>query len=313
MISQRRHWRLPALALWITILVAAPPARACDLCSIFAASEARGEVGRGFFSGVAEQFTHFGTLQEDGHEIPSNGQYIDGSISQLFAGYNFSSRFGVQFNLPLIYRSFGSATQHGTESGLGDVSLLGTFVPYSQLTESHTLMWTLLGGVKFPTGDSSRLGEPDSAFPEGIAGHDIALGSGSYDGIVGTSLSASWHRTFLSASAQYAIRSEGDFHHQYADDLTWQGGPGYYLALEDRYTLALQAVVSGEYKGKDTFNGEPDDDSAATMVYLGPQINFTWSDKLSVQVGVDVPVSRYNSGVQVVPDYRVRAALTWRF
>jgi hypothetical protein len=46
---------------------------------------------------------------------------------------------------------------------------------------------------------------------------------------------------------------------------------------------------------------------------VGPQINLTWSDKLSFQAGVDVPVSRYNTGVQVVPDYRVRAALTWHF
>jgi len=52
-------------------------------------------------------------------------------------------------------------------------------------------------------------------------------------------------------------------------------GPGIgiiisYLALKDNYTIALQAAVSGESKGKDTFGGVPDDDSAETIVSAGP-------------------------------------------
>ena len=34
---------------------------------------------------------------------------------------------------------------------------------------------------------------------------------------------------------------------------------------------------------------------------------------LSAQAGVDLPISIYNSGVQVVSDYRIRAAVTLRF
>ena len=43
------------------------------------------------------------------------------------------------------------------------------------------------------------------------------------------------------------------------------------------------------------------------------KINFTWSDRLSAQIAADLPVSINSSGQQIVPDYRVRAALTWRF
>ncbi len=273
----------------------------------------RKAAAKGFYGGVAEQFTHFGTLQQDGQRVADDGQYIDSLVSQIFAGYNFNPRFGLQLNLPVIYRSFGSDTMSGTESGIGDVLLIGNFVAYQKLEENFNFTWTLLGGVKFPTGDSSRLGEPDANFPDGIGGHDIALGSGSFDGVVGTGLSARWKRLFLTANMQYAARSEGDFQHQYADDWTWSGGPGAYLALNHKYTLAVQAMVSGESKGMDTFAGMPDEDSAETAVYLGPQINFTWSNRLSAQVGADLPVSIDNSGTQVVPDYRVRAALTWRF
>jgi hypothetical protein len=291
----------------------AQPVFGCDLCAIYAATEAQRGGVRGFYGGVAEQFTHFGTLQESGHEIPSEGQYIDSSISQVFAGYTVNSLLSIQLNLPVIYRSYGSHTQHGTVSGIGDISLTGNVTPYEKVSTDWMFNWNILGGVKFPTGDSSALGIPDSQLPEGIGGHDLALGSGSYDGIIGTGVFGRWKRGFFTANLQYAIRSEGAFQHQYANDLTWFGGPGVYLLLADRYTLSFQAVVSGETKGKDTFAGVPDEDSAETLVYVGPQVNFTWGGRFSTELAADLAVSRSNSGTQVMPVYRIRAAVSFRF
>jgi len=289
------------------------PAMACDLCSVYAASQAQGGTGAGFLGGIAESYNHFGTLRDGGHviTIPGDSEFINSSVSQVFVGYNFNEDFGLQLNVPIIHRSWGSSTSNGSETGLGDVSLIGNYVAYKKIEENYTFNWTVMGGIKFPTGDPNHLGDPD--FGAGIGGHDLALGSGSYDGIVGTGGFGRWKKGFLAANVQYAIRSEGSFNHQYANDLTWSGGPGAYLVLADDYTVALQALVSGETKGKDTFSGVDDGDSAETLVYVGPQLNFTWKSKLSAQFGVDLPVSIYNSGVQVVSDYRVRAAITWRF
>ena len=297
---------------------------ACDLCSVYSATQARGEVGEGLYAGLAEQFSHFATVQVDGRKVSNEaGQYLDSSISQLFAGYNLNNRFGVQFNLPVIYRSFkrpeGFEINRGTESGIGDVSLIGNFLAYRTLTENFTFSWSVLGGIKFPTGSTDRIKEEFNELevpgaPEsGIHGHDLTLGTGSFDGIVGTGIFTRWRRLFLTANAQYAIRSKGDFDYQFANDLTWSGGPGVYLALGHKYTLALQAVVSGEYKGTDTFQGASADDTGVTAVYLGPYLNFTWSGKLSAEVGADLPVSIDNTALQTVPDYRIRAAVNWRF
>jgi hypothetical protein len=281
------------------------------LCSIYAAAQAGGGAGSGFYGGIAEQYTDFGTLQADSRKIPNDGEYIRGSTSQLFAGYNFNDRFGLQFNLPIIHRDFGSDAGHSSETGIGDVSLIGTFAILQEMSVDGTFTCSVLGGIKFPTGNPHRLADPD--FAGGIGGHDLALGSGSYDGVAGTSLFGRWRRAFATASVQYTIRSEGYVEHQYANDLTWSAGPGYYLALNDDYTLSLQGVASGETKGKDTFSGVADDDSAEIIVYTGPQVNFTWGANISAQVGVDLPVSIYNTGTQVVPDYRARAAVTFRF
>lgn len=290
------------------------PAVACDLCSVYAATEAQGGSGVGFFGGVAEQYTYFNTFQIDGREVPNDGnQYLRSSLSQVFAGYNLSQRVGVQFNLPVIYRSYGFGPARGNDAGIGDVSLLGNFRLYEKLAESFTFNWTALGGVKFPTGNTSHLNPDEPDFAPGIGGHDLTLGSGSFDGLLGTGFYARWKRVFVTGAMQYAARSEGDFGYQFANDWTWFGGPGVYLLLGHKHTLALQAVVSGESKGQDTVNGVATDDTAVTSVFLGPQISYTWSSKLSAQVGADLPVSIVSTGEQLVPNYRVRAAVTWRF
>ena len=297
---------------------------ACDLCAVYAATEAKGESGKGFFAGVAEQFSHFGTVQVEGQKVSNPaGQFLDSSISQLFVGYNFNERTGVQFNAPMIYRSFkrpeGFAIDRGTESGMGDVSLIGNFLPWRHDKMNFTFMWRVLGGIKFPTGDTSRIKEEFSEMEipgapvSGIHGHDLTLGTGSIDGIVGTGIYTRWKRGFLGANVQYTIRSKGDFDYRFANDLTWSGGPGVYLFLEDDFTLALQAVVSGEHKGLDTFRGGPADDTGVTAVYLGPQISLTWKGHLSAELGLDLPMTINNTALQTVPDYRVRGGLTWHF
>src|SRR5437762_4421531 len=98
---------MKSLSLSVLAGVVATPAMACDLCSVYSAMQARGEVEPGFTAGVAEQFTHYGALQEDGARVPNElHQHLDSSISQLFAGYNFSDRLGLQVTLPIIHRSF---------------------------------------------------------------------------------------------------------------------------------------------------------------------------------------------------------------
>ena len=309
------------LSLFLAGVASAP---ACDLCAIYNVNAAEGTRNRGFSLTLAEQFTHFGTLQDEGNEV-RNGthQYLNSSVSQIVLGYTFNDWVNLQFNLPLIYREFqrpeGFAIDHGTESGIGDASLLANFTPLRLEHLHSTFNWNVFGGVKFPTGDSDRIKEEfheievPGAPESGIHGHDLALGSGSYDGIVGTGFYARYRRVFMNGSMSYAIRTEGDFHYRYANDLTWNTGPGVFLILNEDWTAGLQFVVSGEDKGLDKFGHEKAEDTGITSVYVGPQFNFTWSDKLSASGGVDIPVLLDNTALQAVPDYRVRAAFTWRF
>ncbi len=300
-------------------------ATGCDLCAIYAAGQARGEVGKGPFVGLAEQFTHYGTLQFEGHEVPNPAnQYLDSSISQLLVGYNLTERFGFQLNEPFIYRSFrrpeASGIHQGNEHGPGDLTLLASYEALRYEKKHSTFSWVLSAGVKFPTGSTSRLKEETAELPVGegqiasrIHGHDLTLGSGSYDGVIGTSMYGRLNRIFVAGAAQYSIRSEGDFGYQFANDVVWSAAPGFLLLLTDDYTLSAEANVSGESKGLDSFGGKVAEDTGITAVYLGPQFVFTWHDKLSAQLGLDLPVLRDNTALQIVPDYRVRVGVTWHF
>src|SRR6185503_2284673 len=199
------------LALGCCALAAAiSPAMGCDLCTVYNASAARGQGNTGLHLSLAEQFTHSGTLQENGSEISDPiGQYRDSSITSLILGYNFHPRVSVSVSVPYIHRAFkraeGFAVEHGTEAGLGDMALVGRWVVLFQPEHEYTYSVSLFGGVEFPTGDSDRLREEvnevdiPGAPPSGIHGDDLTLGSGSFDGIVGVSGSAGWRRLLFTA------------------------------------------------------------------------------------------------------------------
>jgi hypothetical protein len=296
----------------------------CDLCAVYNSSAARGESSQGFHLTLAEQFTHSGTLQQEGSEISDPaGQYRDSSISTIVVGYNVNQRFGVSLNLPYIHRTFrraeGFEIEQGSESGLGDIALLGRFFPFTKAEHDYSMAFSLLGGIEFPTGDSGRLREEvdetevPGAPPAGVHGNDLALGSGSFDGIVGATANARWRRLFFSADAQFFIRTRGDFGYRFGNELSIFAGPGVYLIFEEENTLALQAGFTYESKSHDRIAGEERDDGIVIAWYAAPGLIFTWGEHFSASLNVDVPLRIDNRAFQTVPDYRIRGGATWSF
>jgi hypothetical protein len=310
------------------LLLCAGIGQACDLCGCFVPKDA---MRKGFQAGVAEQFSSLSQLSLDGEQLanPEN-QYLNSSFTQLFVGYHFNERAALQLNVPLIYRSFqrleAEGVQRGNESGIGDVLLLGYYIPFQRKTPFRQFSWKLLAGIKIPTGDSSRIAEElleghDEAIdtshaeevPSGVHGHDIALGSGSWDAVIGTDVFGREKKWFYSGHVQYALRTRGDFNYRYANDLLWYGGPGYYLSTKDNWSLGLQALVTGEYKGEDQLGNEKTDDTAITAVYMGPTALIGIKQLATAEVGIGFPLSVENSGLQTVPKYRLRIGITWQF
>ena len=302
----------------------------------------------GWYAGVAEQFTHFSTDRFDGHEVPNpTGEYLNSSITQIIIGRSLpilDDRFGIQIGLPFIDRDFkrpdGFAIDRGNIFGLGDMTLVANFIAFKKQASFFDLnpslakdgknpvpifhepdfsaIVNLTLGIKLPTGDTSRLkenfhevdipGAPES----GIGGHDLTLGTGSVDGIFGVQALVRYKLLFAQADAQYTLRGQGDYKYQFADDLSWSGGPGCYLVRQKANSIGLQGVISGETKGYDRFEGEPDTDTGVTAVYLGPRI-IANSGRWNGEITVDIPVLMNTTQFQTSPSWRIRAGFSFRF
>jgi hypothetical protein len=325
--------------------------RACDLCGCYTPQmEAMPDMASaplfrgmaGWYAAAAEQFTRFGTLQFEGDEVSNpTGQYLNSSITQLVAGYNITSRFALQLNLPIIYREFkrpeGFAIDRGTESGLGDVSLLLKTVAFHYTSAARrefqvsgknpvaidhepdfTFSAVLLTGIKFPTGGTSRLKEEfneievPGAPPSGIHGHDLTLGTGSYDGIFGEQNSLRYKNGFFETNMLFTLRGDGAHQYHFANDLSWSGGPGYYFIRQRDTIVGLQFVVAGEHKDVDRFRGAPAVDTGVTSVLVGPRIVAS-RGRWSAEVAAELPVLIDNTALQAVPDYRLRGGVSFHF
>jgi hypothetical protein len=339
--SSMLRWLLtPALAIFPIAI------RACDLCGCYTPqleSMPQEKVSMsGFYTAIAEQFTYFGSLQFDDREVANpTGQRWESSITQFVAGYGINDRFALQFNTPLIYRDFrrpeGFAIDEGNVSGIGDVSLLAKAVlwhfastarrefnvegknPVAIEHESDcTCSIVALAGLKFPTGDPSRLKEEfheveiPGAPESGIHGHDLTLGTGSYDGIFGAQSSLRYKNFFAEANGQFTLRGDGAHQYHFANDLIWSAGPGYYLVRKRDTLVGFQCVASGESKDVDRFQGRAAEDTGVTSVFLGPRIVAS-RDQISGELAAEFPVLMNTTALQVVPDYRLRAsiAVSW--
>ncbi len=324
------------------------PALACDLCSIYNAVDAAQLSSNSLRVGLAEQFASFGKVQNDGHYVENEGhQHMESSITQLFGSYSLDSKLSLQVSLPYINRRFkrieNGVVDRGTEAGIGDMSILAKYIPY-EYRENATIFYVqLLGGIKLPTGDSDRIREEleedhhdenaeepalhmhstliprhgahnddEETIQSAVHGHDLALGTGSYDFPVGFNVFAEHGRVFGAGTLQYVFRTRGDFDYEYADDLTWEAGPGYYLSLGHEHTLALKANLSGEYKRKDNLNGETAGDTGLRSIFWGPELVAT-AGNWNAEVAWDIPLDINNSEFQAVPDYKIRAAISYRF
>jgi hypothetical protein len=108
------------------------------------------------------------------------------------------------------------------------------------------------------------------------------------------------------------LRGDGAHHYNFANDLSWGGGPGYYFVRNRRSIVGLQFACSGEHKDVDRFRGQPAEDTGITSAFLGPRLLIS-HDKLSAELAAEFPVSIENTALQVVPDYRLRASFAVRF
>jgi len=149
--------------------------------------------------------------------------------------------------------------------------------------------------------------------PMAVHGHDLALGSGSWDLIGGGNFFGQYDLWIVAGSLQYTYRTEGDYDYRYADLLTWDLGFGRYFYTADAGTVALRFNLLGEAKGMDQLNGRDMVDTGVTALFYGPELNFTVGQQVFGLLALDLPAFIDNTETMVVQDYRLRMAVMYRF
>lgn len=320
---------------WVILLtVFVEPASACDPCALFNASRLQGHSAETFTLSVSEQYTEFDRASDSKENSVRDGEFVRGfSTTQLALAYDATERIGVQLTLPFIARRFDEVRKFRSstksDTGIGDLSLVGTYSFIDYKDRDWVVISGFTGGVKFPTGETGVIEtvsekEPSDLLTERLVlkhnqigaasgGHALTFGTGSYDYILGLSLLSRYQRYVVLSSAQYTIRTEGDFNYEFADDFLFSIGPGYYFLVDYDFTAASLVSFSGEYKGKDHLNGEVLSGSEVSNLYLGPELLFSVNDNISVEVSFDFRVTNESQGSTVVPETRIQASISYRF
>ena len=323
-------------------LLAAGTLSACELCAIYRAADARGDYGSGFTFTTSAQFIPLRTEQFNGASVVRpQPDYLDRWMLHFVGGWNINDRWGVSLNVPVVQQTYRRValddfirpkTVQGVDTGLGDLSVIGRYQLWTHSGMKAGGSVQFLAGLKLPSGDTTYLDEQarllriyegivgpghnhDSLGPvtSGVHAHDLALGTGSVDGVLGLAANAHWKRFFAATQFQYYPRMEGAGDYRYADELMVSGGPGLFLWLGKDFTCSLDLNAGYDTHGSDQLFGRPSVHTGMTAWYLGPHLAMTWQNRWSAQAGIEIPLRIANRGFQNVLDYRLTTGVTLRF
>ncbi len=305
------------------VLAFSTAAVACDSCGCSVVPFEVTSVTPGWSVGVGVQYTDFDRLQQDGQPVPNpDNQFVHSLITQVQVGYNFDNRVGLHLTLPYVSRDFqrvvgDSVHQAGNLSGMGDAILMGRWAAIRRTGHDHSVVAVLNAGLKLPTGSPDELQEQVNALLGGpdsvVGGHDLALGTGSLDVLLGGSLA--WHRGAWvgGATVLYAFRNPGAFGYRYGNDFQWDVSFGHSLK-GGAGGPSLSLDLNGETKNEDVFGGNQlVIDTGVNETFVGPKLETGVGNNQRATVEVTFPIHEANSDLQLVPSYRIRGSYVRRF
>jgi hypothetical protein len=301
---------------------------ACDPCAVFSHRRAERGGEADFHTGLSYRFIHYeSNRRAEGFEsLP--GQHLESNIWQVYSSYRFTDDVGLQLNIPVLYKDYrrvvNGVVEKGSESGIGDLSVLLNYELFETVHENGASTLTFSAGVKLPTGDSDPLREEVDAFRDSLSRHsstegnlvggdDLANGTGSVDFLLGVVARARKGRWFGESGLQYTFRQEGDFDYEYGDDFFWDIGPGYYLILDEEHVLSVRLKLSGDYKQEDEISGALLVGSGDSTIYAGLEASYSLGSRWYFKGGVDIPLETESSSEEVVPRVRATASAVYRF
>jgi hypothetical protein len=262
------------------------------------------------------------TLNAAGQEIEAYTR-----TQTLTASLNYTGDTGgVSIQLPFMNRAhgtygngpaaIGSSYTTSSDSGIGDVRIIGNYTGFSADKTSG-----LIAGVKLPTGNTGALftsgTNAGSALDSGLQ-----IGTGSTDIILGgfTSGAISSYGWFAQGTVQHAVTTDAAL-----GGMTYRPGDAYTLNAGIRHAefgakLTPMLQLNIIKREADTGTSVPMDAlnpaipvSGGTLAYLAPGVSVRMGGGISMYGFVQLPIYQKVNSLQLAPQYTLTMGMRQSF
>lgn len=263
-----------------------------------------------------------------GQHIHAHGSdyLLSPSIS---AAYGLTSDLSLGISLPYVRRAnlreaehghaggaaLNTVAEQGDSSGLGDITVLGKYRFLSDPGGRYQA--AALFGMKLPTGKTGNRHSGGERF-----GAEHQPGSGSWDPLLGASLTRRTGNVSLDASLLYTFARKGAQGTELGDRASFGIGLSYRLRGEDHHEgggsaphahSAWDAILelNREWEGKQKIAGAVQEDSGGSVAYVSPGIRFASSSGWAAVLSLGVPLAQHVRPSHAETKYRLAASLSW--
>ena len=258
---------------------------------------------------IIEAYSDYRTIKDGNAPEEDEKLLTKMLISSLGIRYGVTKNLTVSALLPYV----NLYTNNGSDAGLGDLILLGTYNVFSK----NKFNFAIQGGIELPTGE-----QKNSSFDNTT----VIVGSGSYDPMVGILFSKQWDKLSLNGNALYKHTTNGFQENYYGSLSVYSVGVSYKIKGESSIcemdsidtktasNIGLSATIgySGEWLDKLKEDCIVDEDSGH---YLG-LVNFGGTflyKKWAFPLTLSLPIINEMNGLQNDFGYRFRVGIIRAF
>ncbi|WP_372874076.1 transporter [Pseudomonas sp.] len=227
---------------------------------------------------------------------------VTGLVSVL--GYGVTADFALFGMLPWfdkrLHRRMGGQGLSRSQSGVGDLTVLGRYTAYQHDAPGRTLRIAPFLGVKAPTG------EDDARDGLGRLPPALQPGSGSWDALGGAVLTYQTLDFQIDSQVSYQANREAN---GFQAGNHWQvDGSLQYRLLPRRLSAGVPAFLYGVletrllHAAKDRVGGSADANSGGTTLFITPGLQYV-TKKWIIEAGVQIPMHQRLNGSALETEY----------
>jgi len=241
-------------------------------------------------------------IAESGSDVHS----IDSIHHTIFSmGYGLTSDLTVSLKVPYdvlnnIRESHSDEPDevhvHGDSEGIGDLTVFGQY-RFMKLKDPDVES-SLVLGLRMPTGRQSERDIEDERFEA-----EFQPGSGAWVPIAGIAATKRFKALSVDADVLYTFSTEGAQDTDLGDLFNYDLAVSY-TALNKPVVLDLIIEANGEWKEKQEIDGDKDENSGGTVIYLSPGMRLSWGKNWSAYLSAGFPVHQDLNGDQNETDMR---------